>query len=73
MHSVPFLLNSTAGTEKERRYAKKITPLRNHGNYLLCSLLLGNVMVNSSLTILLDDLTTGLIGTRKMNEFLLEK
>ncbi|XP_032083643.1 metal transporter CNNM4-like [Thamnophis elegans] len=42
------------GTPKERKYATKIEPLRIKGNYLLCSLLLGNVLVNSSLTILLD-------------------
>nr|XP_033805967.1 metal transporter CNNM4 isoform X2 [Geotrypetes seraphini] len=44
------------GTEKEKRYAKKIEPIRRKGNYLLCSLLLGNVLVNTTLTILLDDL-----------------
>ncbi|XP_026531920.1 metal transporter CNNM4-like [Notechis scutatus] len=42
------------GTPKEREYATKIEPLRRKGNYLLCSLLIGNVLVNSSLTILLD-------------------
>ncbi|CAL8077511.1 unnamed protein product [Orchesella dallaii] len=51
-----------AGTEKEKRYAKQIRPLRENGNYLLCSLLLGNVLVNATLTILLDDLTSGLIA-----------
>ncbi|XP_005400739.2 PREDICTED: metal transporter CNNM4 isoform X3 [Chinchilla lanigera] len=44
------------GTEKERKYARKILPIRRKGNYLLCSLLLGNVLVNTSLTILLDNL-----------------
>uniref|UniRef100_G1SJG9 Metal transporter n=1 Tax=Oryctolagus cuniculus TaxID=9986 RepID=G1SJG9_RABIT len=44
------------GTEKEKRYARKILPIRCKGNYLLCSLLLGNVLVNTSLTILLDNL-----------------
>ena len=33
-----------------------------HGNYLLCSLLLGNVLVNNSLTILLDTLTSGVVA-----------
>uniref|UniRef100_A0A8D2JE43 Metal transporter n=2 Tax=Varanus komodoensis TaxID=61221 RepID=A0A8D2JE43_VARKO len=47
------------GTDKERGYARKIEPIRRKGNYLLCSLLLGNVLVNTTLTILLD----GLIGS----------
>ncbi|XP_077193807.1 metal transporter CNNM4-like isoform X2 [Paroedura picta] len=44
------------GTEKERIYAAQIEPIREKGNYLLCSLLLGNVLVNTSLTILFDSL-----------------
>ena len=50
------------GSEKERTYANKIAPIRNHGNFLLCSLLLGNVLVNNTLTILLDTLTSGLVA-----------
>lgn len=46
----------SCGTEKEKKYARKIEPIRREGNYLLCSLLLGNVLVNTTLTILLDDL-----------------
>ncbi|XP_018411325.1 PREDICTED: metal transporter CNNM4 [Nanorana parkeri] len=44
------------GSDRERRYAAKIEPIRRQGNYLLCSLLLGNVLVNTTLTTLLDEL-----------------
>ncbi|XP_053181070.1 metal transporter CNNM4 [Scomber japonicus] len=52
----------SCGTEKEKKYARKIEPIRRKGNYLLCSLLLGNVLVNTTLTILLDDLTNSGLG-----------
>ncbi|XP_036450486.1 metal transporter CNNM4 isoform X3 [Colossoma macropomum] len=52
----------SCGTEKEKRYARKIEPIRRKGNYLLCSLLLGNVLVNTTLTIFLDDLIGSGLG-----------
>lgn len=55
------ILKST-GSGKEREYAAIIQPIRDHGNYLLCSILLGNVLVNSTFTILLDGLTSGLVA-----------
>uniref|UniRef100_A0A3Q3QN02 Metal transporter n=1 Tax=Monopterus albus TaxID=43700 RepID=A0A3Q3QN02_MONAL len=52
----------SSGTEKEKKYARKIEPIRSKGNYLLCSLLLGNVLVNTTLTILIDDLIGSGLG-----------
>ncbi|KAJ8317655.1 hypothetical protein KUTeg_005559 [Tegillarca granosa] len=48
------------GSKNEKKYAKTIAPIRKRGNFLLCTILLGNVLVNNSLTILLDDISNGL-------------
>lgn len=50
---------TNCGTRSEQGYARKIEPIRKRGNYLLCTLLLGNVLVNTSFTVLLD----GIIGS----------
>jgi len=47
------------GTPRERAHARKIRPIRRNGNLLLCSLVFSNVLVNSTLTLLLDTLTDG--------------
>lgn len=50
------------GTEIEKRYARIIEPVRKRGNYLLCSILLGNVFVNNTLTLFMEDLTSGIVS-----------
>mmetsp|Transcript_17743 Transcript_17743/g.25045 ORF Transcript_17743/g.25045 Transcript_17743/m.25045 type:complete len:835 (-) Transcript_17743:264-2768(-) len=44
------------------RAAAKIYPLRSNGNLLLCTLLLGNVAVNTMLGILMADIAGGFVG-----------
>ena len=44
------------------RNAELIIPIREDGNLLLCTLLLGNVAVNALLSILMADLTDGTLG-----------
>lgn len=43
--------------------ARAIKPVRAKGNLLLCTLLLGNTLVNAVIAVLLADLTSGLVGT----------
>ena len=47
---------------RDAAYAKKIYPVRQSGNLLLCTLLIGNVMVNAALSILLAAYTDGTTG-----------
>lgn len=44
------------------QYAKKIYPVRKDGNLLLCTLLVGNVLVNSVLSIFLGNMMTGIFA-----------
>jgi len=59
----PLSLKIVANGDTENaEYAKKIMPIRKEGNLLLCTLLLGNVAVNSALAILLANFTGGIEG-----------
>ncbi|KAJ8284689.1 hypothetical protein COCON_G00035390 [Conger conger] len=40
-----------SGTDKEQKYARRIESVRKHGNYVLCTLLLGNALINASLAV----------------------
>jgi len=48
--------------EKLAAYANHIYPIRKSGNLLLCTLLLGNVAVNSLLSIFLGEVAGGTVG-----------
>mmetsp|Transcript_3213 Transcript_3213/g.4747 ORF Transcript_3213/g.4747 Transcript_3213/m.4747 type:complete len:779 (-) Transcript_3213:15-2351(-) len=61
LNSLEIVHNSDPNP-KQRKYAKRIIPVRARGNLLLCTLLLGNVMVNAAFSILTSDLTSGILG-----------
>lgn len=44
------------------KQAEKIYSIRKNGNFLLCTLLLGNVAVNSAISIVMSDIATGLVA-----------
>ena len=52
-----------SGTKTESKYARALRPLRTKGNFLLCTLLLGNTAVNAVLAIFLGSMTSGVTGT----------
>jgi hypothetical protein len=50
------------GDAEKKKQAEKILPLRRRGNLLLCTLLLGNTLVNSGIAILTASFTGGIVG-----------
>merc|ERR1719499_1267755 len=51
-----------SGEGPDREYALAIIPVRQSGNFLLCTLLLGNVAVNAALSILLTGISGGILA-----------
>eukprot|EP00063_Salmo_salar_P060733 XP_014035568.1 PREDICTED: metal transporter CNNM1-like isoform X3 [Salmo salar] len=47
MDPVELRVLQNSGTEKEQKYAHKIESVRKHGNYILCTVVLGNVLTNT--------------------------
>jgi len=43
-------------------HAEKVYPIRKRGNLLLCTLLLGNVAINSAMAVFLSSIATGLVA-----------
>lgn len=53
-------ISSSSKTDKNAAtYASRLLPLRSNGNFLLVTLLFGNVTVNTGLSILISELTSG--------------
>ncbi|XP_040579020.1 metal transporter CNNM4 [Lepeophtheirus salmonis] len=50
------IIAETSDSKKERRYAEKVLKIRKEGNVVLVAILLGNVCVNSILSLFLDSL-----------------
>ena len=60
-----FSLNLTSLERKMKlgdKRARKVYPVRKNGNLLLCTLLLGNVAVNSAMAIFLGEIATGIVA-----------
>lgn len=52
----------SSGTPHEQQCARKVLPVRIKGNYLLCSIIICNVLVNAIFTTLLDAMLSGVLG-----------
>jgi metal transporter CNNM len=60
----------SGGTEEESANALKILPMRKRGNLLLCTLLIGNTLVNAAFAIFSASFTGGLAGTLISTSFI---
>lgn len=55
LHVTDLKVIANAGEKNEKKYAQTILPVRQKGNYLLCSILLGSTAFNSLFTVILDE------------------
>lgn len=65
MSLTPQDLDVIIAAEEDKQivgYAQKIMPLRKRGNFLLCTILLGNVLVNATATVLLEEIIDGILA-----------
>ena len=51
-----------AGEGREREWARAVRPVRERGNLLLVTLLMGNTLVNSAIAIIMSDITSSWVG-----------
>ena len=51
-----------SGEGDHAEYARRVLPIRRKGNLLLCTLLLGNTLVNALIAILSASFTSGIVG-----------
>lgn len=68
---IELQVQADAGETRAAEHARRILPLRRRGNLLLCTLLLGNTVVNAGIAILLSDLTDGILGLVLSTAFIL--
>ena len=63
LDKVGLQILATAGdSERERRHAKVLIPVREKGNWLLCTLLIANTIANTFLPILIASFAGGVYG-----------
>lgn len=62
LNGLEIVMGGNDKNSEDYKNAQTIFPLRERGNLLLCTLLLGNVAVNALLSILSAELTSGTVG-----------
>ena len=53
---------AVSGSEKERKYASRILPIRKHSNFIICSFIIAEVAVDAATTLLIESITNSWIA-----------